>query len=158
MTYQLTAPLLDACVLGVVENEDIYGYTLTQKVMDVVDISESTLYPVLRRLQKDGLLITYDQPYQGRNRRYYKITAEGSNRLFFFRREWENYKEKINKLIGAKAGQSSDPGTGLYSLSEETVSGTVDGHPVSLTLFNTETDQQNENTKETSCDTEGGTQ
>ena len=154
MTYQLTAPLLDACVLGVVENEDIYGYTLTQKVMDVVDISESTLYPVLRRLQKNGLLVTYDQPYQGRNRRYYKITAEGSNRLYFFRREWEIYKEKINDLIGP--GSSS--GTGLYSLAEETVSGTVDGNPVSLTLYNTDHDPQDGNINETTYDTEGGTQ
>ncbi len=100
MTYQLTAPLLDACVLGVVESEDVYGYTLTQKVMDVVDISESTLYPVLRRLQKSGLLTTYDQPYQGRNRRYYRITSEGSAQLRFFRKEWETYKNKVSELIG----------------------------------------------------------
>ena len=100
MTYQLTAPLLDACVLGVVESEDVYGYTLTQKVMDVVDISESTLYPVLRRLQKSGMLTTYDQPYQGRNRRYYRITSEGSAQLRFFRKEWETYKTKVSELIG----------------------------------------------------------
>ena len=56
MTYQLTAPLLDACVLGIVAENDAYGYTLTQKVQEVVDISESTLYPVLRRLQKSGHL------------------------------------------------------------------------------------------------------
>jgi PadR family transcriptional regulator PadR len=57
MTYQLTAPLLDACVLGILAKGDAYGYTLTQKVRELVDISESTLYPVLRRLQKDGLLL-----------------------------------------------------------------------------------------------------
>ena len=102
MTYQLTAPLLDACVLGVVDREDVYGYTLTQNVMDVVDISESTLYPVLRRLQKSGLLETYDLPYQGRNRRYYRITTAGREQLFFFRNEWQSYKEKINSLIGGR--------------------------------------------------------
>ena len=100
MTYQLTAPLLDACVLGVVEKEDVYGYTLTQRVMDVVDISESTLYPVLRRLQKSGLLETYDEPYQGRNRRYYRITSPGRQQLYFFRDEWKYYKEKIDSLLG----------------------------------------------------------
>lgn len=100
MTYQLTAPLLDACVLGVVEKEDVYGYTLTQRVMDVVDISESTLYPVLRRLQKSGLLETYDEPYQGRNRRYYRITPLGKQQLYFFRSEWLTYKEKIDSLLG----------------------------------------------------------
>ena len=100
MTYQLTAPLLDACVLGVVEKEDVYGYTLTKRVMDVVDISESTLYPVLRRLQKSGLLVTYDEPYQGRNRRYYRITPPGREQLYFFRTEWSHYKEKIDSLLG----------------------------------------------------------
>ncbi|MBO4421671.1 MAG: PadR family transcriptional regulator [Lachnospiraceae bacterium] len=101
MTYQLTAPLLDACVLGVVEKEDVYGYTLTQRVMDVVDISESTLYPVLRRLQKSGLLETYDVPYQGRNRRYYRITPPGRDQLHFFRSEWITYKDKIDSLLGS---------------------------------------------------------
>ena len=100
MTYQLTAPLLDACVLGVVEKEDVYGYTLTQRVMDVVDISESTLYPVLRRLQKSGLLETYDVPYQGRNRRYYRITPPGREQLGFFRSEWITYKDNIDLLLG----------------------------------------------------------
>ena len=93
MTYQLTAPLLDACVLGIVEKEDAYGYTLTQKVRELVDISESTLYPVLRRLQKDECLVTYDAPYQGRNRRYYAITDYGRRRLAFYKDEWEKYKE-----------------------------------------------------------------
>ena len=102
MTYQLTAPLLDACVLGVVDNEDVYGYTLTQKVMTVVDISESTLYPVLRRLQKSGFLDTYDQPYQGRNRRYYRITQPGKEQLDIYRTEWFTYKEKIDSLLGRK--------------------------------------------------------
>lgn len=100
MTYQLAAPLLDACVLGVLAKEDAYGYTLTQKVMEVVDISESTLYPVLRRLQKEECLTTYDQPYQGRNRRYYRITEPGKERLDFYRQEWELYKEKIDTLLG----------------------------------------------------------
>ena len=100
MTYQLAAPLLDACVLGVLAKEDAYGYTLTQKVMEVVDISESTLYPVLRRLQKEECLVTYDQPYQGRNRRYYRITEPGKERLAFYQQEWELYKEKIDTLLG----------------------------------------------------------
>ncbi|MCR5227314.1 MAG: PadR family transcriptional regulator [Eubacterium sp.] len=99
MTYQLTAPLLDACVLGIVEKEDAYGYTLTQKVRELVDISESTLYPVLRRLQKDECLVTYDAPYQGRNRRYYAITDYGRRRLEFYKGEWEKYKANIDRLL-----------------------------------------------------------
>ena len=102
MTYQLTAPLLDACVLGIVAQEDSYGYTLTQKVRELVDISESTLYPVLRRLQKQQCLETYDRPFQGRNRRYYRITEEGRRQLAFFRVEWMDYKDKIDELLSTK--------------------------------------------------------
>lgn len=99
LTYQLTAPLLDACVLGIVAKEDSYGYTLTQKVQEKVDISESTLYPVLRRLQKEEFLITYDQPYQGRNRRYYRITEAGRKQLEYYRQEWKDYKDRIDGLL-----------------------------------------------------------
>lgn len=105
MTYQLTAPLLDACVLGIVKKEDAYGYTLTQQVQQVVDVSESTLYPVLRRLQKDGYLATYDVPYQGRNRRYYSITEEGKQVLRFYRAEWIEYRDRISGLLGIKEGE-----------------------------------------------------
>ena len=102
MTYQLPAPLLDACVLAIVEQGDVYGYTLTQRVKEIVDISESTLYPVLRRLQKENYLTTYDQPFQGRNRRYYKITEEGLQQLAFYKEEWESYKSKIDVLLGGE--------------------------------------------------------
>ncbi|MBR6402310.1 MAG: PadR family transcriptional regulator [Eubacterium sp.] len=101
MTYQLNAPLLDACVLGIVAHEDSYGYTLTQKVRELVDISESTLYPVLRRLQKQQFLETYDKPFQGRNRRYYRITEAGNQQLAYFRTEWLEYKDKIDELLNA---------------------------------------------------------
>jgi len=102
MTYQVTAPLLDACVLGILEKEDFYGYTLTQKVQEVIDISESTLYPVLRRLQKEGELTTYDSPVQGRNRRYYRITEAGKDKLTFYRDEWKSYKDGIDRLLSGK--------------------------------------------------------
>ena len=99
MTYQLVAPLLDACVLGIVAQEDSYGYTLTHRVRELVDISESTLYPVLRRLTKDNCLTTYDKPFQGRNRRYYAITDEGRKKLSFYQVEWIEYKNNVDKLL-----------------------------------------------------------
>ncbi len=100
MTYQIAAPLLDACVLAILEKEDAYGYTLTAQVKEIIDISESTLYPVLRRLQKDNCLTTYDQPFQGRNRRYYQLTDIGKEKLAFYKKEWESYKNKIDTLLG----------------------------------------------------------
>ena len=79
MVFNTGAALLDAIVLAVVskEPEGTYGYKITQDVRGVLDISESTLYPVLRRLQKDDCLEVYDQAYAGRNRRYYKLTEKG---------------------------------------------------------------------------------
>lgn len=102
MVYQLSAPLLDACVLAVLKRGDAYGYVLTKSIQEIVDISESTLYPVLRRLQKDQMLMTYDQPENGRNRRYYSITDAGRERLVFYCDEWEKYKGKIDGLLGGK--------------------------------------------------------
>lgn len=99
MTFPLGAPLLDACVLGVLIQGDAYGYSLTQRVKEVVDLSESTLYPVLRRLQQAGCLNVYDQPYQGRNRRYYAITPVGRTLLSGYREAWREYRGQIETLL-----------------------------------------------------------
>jgi PadR family transcriptional regulator PadR len=99
MAIQVPTELLDGSVLGILSHGDYYGYALTQKVQEDLPISESTMYPVLRRLKKDNYLTTYDEPYQGRNRRYYKITTEGQVRLAEVQDEWTDFKNKIDKLI-----------------------------------------------------------
>lgn len=99
MALSMGAPLLDGCVLALLEEEDLYGYALTQRVKAVLDISESTLYPVLRRLQKDGCLSVYDQPYQRRNRRYYAITRRGQDRLEQIRGEWRQLRNNLDHLL-----------------------------------------------------------
>ena len=99
MTFTAGSALLDAVVLSVVSLEGTYGYKITQDVRQVMDVSESTLYPVLRRLQKDGLLETYDMEFQGRNRRYYKITSNGMILLDKYRSEWLSYKNSIDKIL-----------------------------------------------------------
>ncbi len=106
MVFNTGAALLDAVVLAVVGKEDdgTYGYKITQDVRKVLDISESTMYPVLRRLQKDGCLSTYDKEFGGRNRRYYKITEQGQARLRLYRIEWKNYAAKINRLFDEEEG------------------------------------------------------
>ena len=99
MAFPVSAALLDALVLSVVSREDTYGYKITQEIRDAMDMSESTLYPVLRRLLKNNFLESYDQEYMGRNRRYYKITDEGLKQLEDYQSEWFIYKEKIDKLM-----------------------------------------------------------
>ncbi|MGN1304670.1 MAG: PadR family transcriptional regulator [Oscillospiraceae bacterium] len=99
MAFPVSAALLDALVLSVVSKEDTYGYKITQEIREAMDMSESTLYPVLRRLMKNNFLESYDQEYMGRNRRYYKITDEGTKQLEDYQSEWVIYKEKIDKLM-----------------------------------------------------------
>lgn len=108
MVFQLGSALLDSCVLSVLNKGDTYGYVLTQNVKEVIEISESTLYPVLRRLQKDGFLSTYDQPFQGRNRRYYRITDAGKIRLNYYMEEWNNYRDKIENIFNNEISIISD--------------------------------------------------
>ena len=103
MVFTTGSALLDAVVLSVVSLEGTYGYKITQDVRQVMDVSESTLYPVLRRLQKDGFLETYDMEFQGRNRRYYKITSNGMILLDKYRSEWVSYKSGIDKLLMGQA-------------------------------------------------------
>lgn len=99
MAFPVSAALLDALVLSVVSKEDTYGYKITQEIREAMDMSESTLYPVLRRLLKNNFLESYDQEYMGRNRRYYKITDTGFKQLEDYQSEWAQYKEKIDKLM-----------------------------------------------------------
>lgn len=99
MVFPVSAALLDALVLSVVSKEDTYGYKITQEIREAMEMSESTLYPVLRRLLKNEFLDSYDQEYMGRNRRYYTITDSGREQLEIYRAEWEGYKGKIDKLL-----------------------------------------------------------
>lgn len=99
MSFTIGSPLLDALVLSVASMEDTYGYKITQDVRTVMNISESTLYPVLRRLQKEGCLETYDQAFAGRNRRYYHITPYGQKSLQEYRRQWLEYEQKIHTVL-----------------------------------------------------------
>lgn len=103
---QITADLLDGLVLALLERKDYYGYSLTQDIQQVISISESTMYPVLRRLKTNGFLTTYDKPYQGRNRRYYQITEDGEERLARVRKVWSDYKAGLDELFYGKKGEN----------------------------------------------------
>ena len=101
MVFNTGAALLVGIVLAVVsqEKEGTYGYKITHDVRGAIDVSESTLYPVLRRLQKDECLEVYDRQIDGRNRRYYKVTVKGVAQLGLYRTEWKSYSTKINELF-----------------------------------------------------------
>ena len=104
MVFNTTAALLDGIVLAVVakEADGTYGYKITHEVKNIIDISESTLYPVLRRLQKDQYLSVYDMQCDGRNRRYYKITDDGHNLLDRTKSEWNDYSKKLDVIFNGE--------------------------------------------------------
>ncbi len=101
MVFNTGSALLDAIVLAIVskDEEGTYGYKITQEVRTVIELSESTLYPVLRRLQKDECLEVYDKEHAGRNRRYYKITEKGCAMLKMYYTEWHSYSKKVTYLF-----------------------------------------------------------
>ena len=99
MAFPVSASLLDAIVLAIVAREGTYGYKITQDVRKVMEVSDSTLYPVLRRLQRDGLLAAYDEAVDGRMRRYYRITPSGEVRLAQHRIEWAEYRKNIEQVL-----------------------------------------------------------
>lgn len=99
MAFNTGAALLDALVLSTAAREPTYGYRITQDVRQIMVVSESTLYPVLRRLQKEGYLETYDQEFAGRNRRYYRLTEPGGEALEHYRADWVEYKSKIDAML-----------------------------------------------------------
>lgn len=99
MAFPINASLLDAMVLAIVNNEDTYGYKITQDIRGAMEVSESTLYPVLRRLLKENDLETYDKEFQGRNRRYYRTTSKGKATLQLYLEEWKLHKQKIDAVL-----------------------------------------------------------
>lgn len=99
MAIQISAELLEGVVLASLFDQDLYGYALTQQVQSHFEISESTIYPVLRRLKKSAELNTYDRPYQGRNRRYYQLTDTGRKHLNNIISDWHYFSAQVNSVL-----------------------------------------------------------
>ena len=89
MDIQLKRGLLDVCVLAAIKNEDSYGYQIIKDMKPYVEISESTLYPILRRLEAAELLTVRTAEHSGRLRKYYHITRFGLKRIESFKEEWK---------------------------------------------------------------------
>lgn len=98
MDVQLKRGLLDICVLASIKSEDSYGYQIIKDMKPYVEISESTLYPILRRLESAELLTVYSAEHNGRLRKYYHITPSGINRIKDFKEEWKEIM-RIYKFI-----------------------------------------------------------
>ena len=104
MDVQMKRGLLDVCVLAAIQSEDSYGYQIIKDIRPYVDVSESTLYPILRRLEEGRLLTVRSVEHNGRLRKYYHITEAGRGRIEDFKEDWREM-ESIYRFI-TKEGQA----------------------------------------------------
>ena len=89
MDVQMKRGLLDVCVLAAIKNEDSYGYKIIKDMKPYLELSESTLYTILKRLETASLLTVRSAEHDGRLRKYYHITDAGRKRLSDFKEEWQ---------------------------------------------------------------------
>ena len=106
MDIQLKRGLLDICVLAAIKDEDSYGYKIIKDMKPYVDMSESTLYPILRRLEAANLLTVNTVVHNGRLRKYYHITPQGIKRIEDFKTEWNEIVSIYNFVV--KEGGTND--------------------------------------------------
>ncbi len=100
MDIQLKRGLLEICVLAAIKNEDSYGYKIIKDMKPYVSMSESTLYPILRRLENASCLTVCPVEHDGRLRKYYHITELGLDRIKDFAEEWEEIMSIYNYIMG----------------------------------------------------------
>ena len=89
MDVQIKKGVLDACVLYALKDGESYGYKIITDLKDIIEVSESTLYPILKRLESSGALETYSKEFNGRLRRYYTLTDTGRKKLAEYRQDFE---------------------------------------------------------------------
>ena len=89
MDIQLKRGLLDVCVLAAIKDEDSYGYKIIKDMKPFIELSESTLYTILKRLENTGMLTVRSTEHGGRLRKYYHITLEGLKRIEEFKEDWK---------------------------------------------------------------------
>ena len=93
MDAQLKRGVIDVCVLAAIKNEDSYGYKIIKDLKPILELSESTLYTILKRLEEANMLVVRSAEYEGRLRKYYHITSNGLRRIEDFKNEWKEIME-----------------------------------------------------------------
>ncbi|MEK4700230.1 PadR family transcriptional regulator [Solibacillus sp. FSL R7-0668] len=107
MNVQFKKGVLELCVLAVLEKKDCYGYELVQIISKQIEISEGSVYPLLRKLAKEEYFITFlQESSEGPPRKYYKLTEKGKTYLHILVNEWQEFSKGVQQLI--QEGISND--------------------------------------------------
>ena len=105
MDIQLKRGMLDACVLSSIRGAPSYGYQIIKDLKPFVEMSESTLYPILRRLEAAKLLTVRSAEHNGRLRKYYHITPQGLQRLRDFKADWNELLSIYQYIVAREDGE-----------------------------------------------------
>ena len=100
MDTQFKKGVLDICIISTLKKKDCYGYELVQRISKNIQISEGTIYPILRRLEKEGHLTKYfKESTKGPSRKYYRITSKGKLKMKQLNHTWNDFVTKVNKVL-----------------------------------------------------------
>ena len=99
MYFPTSSALIEFLILAVLEQGNSYGYEISQTIKLIANIKESTLYPILQKLEASGFLTTYSREFQGRMRKYYSLTNRGVEQLVTLKEEWTLYTDTVNGII-----------------------------------------------------------
>ena len=108
---QMLKGVLEGCILAVIEERPTYGYELYVRLSEqgLQSVSEGSIYPVLLRIQKEGLIEgTMVKSTTGPNRKYYSLTVKGKETLAQFKQEWETLADSVNHIVGRKGVKNND--------------------------------------------------
>lgn len=100
MNTQFKKGVLDLCVLSILNQDDCYGYEIVNRITDFMEISEGSIYPLLRRLKKDKLVTSYlKESIEGPPRKYYTLSNDGKTAYNNLLKEWIDFQASINQLV-----------------------------------------------------------
>ncbi|MGM0816835.1 PadR family transcriptional regulator [Bacillus zhangzhouensis] len=105
MNAQLKKGLLEFCVLAVLKKSDSYGYQIIKDMSHCIEISESTLYPILKRLEQNNYVETYSQEHNSRLRKYYRMTKSGREHMAQFLEEWDQVMAIYDFISGGQGNE-----------------------------------------------------
>lgn len=106
MNTQLKKGILEMCVLFLIQEQDMYGFEVIETISKDIDVNENTIYPILRRLTKQGMFNTYEKqsPF-GAPRKYYKITKSGGKYLHVSLDEWRQFLKGVSNILGGNENE-----------------------------------------------------
>lgn len=145
MDVQRKKGIIEVCVLAVLKKGPSYGYMIIRELEQCLEISESTLYPILKRLEQNGSLKTYRQEYNGRIRKYYELTAEGQSRIDAFLDEWDEMRS-LYRFVSEQNEMQREMTQAVPEQNEDTEQSTsAEQNAVSDLSADTESEQKIEN-------------